>query len=237
MPLEVVMNWLLIVIGIIILSNAFIGLKTGFIKTVFSLVSLVLALVLTIWISPVMKDFLKGNDKIYGGISHGIEKILPFGDEEVPSENQTSEIEKLKLPKSIKDSLIKNNTAQSYKTLVEKSFKGYISDYLTGIIINALAFSVTFIIIIILLSAICIALNLISKLPLLNSLNKTMGLLAGLAQGLIIVWLFFIVLTVFSSSPFGRDAMELVGESQILSILYNNNYLLGFITDATKTLF
>lgn len=231
------MNWLLIITGIIILTNALIGMKTGFIKTIFSLVSLILALVLTVWISPVMKDFLKGNDKIYGAISHSIEKMLPFGEDEVASENQTSEIEKLKLPKSIKDSLIENNTPQSYKTLVVKSFKGYVSDYLTGVIINALAFLVTFIVIIILLWVICMALDLISKLPLLNSLNKTTGLLAGLAQGLIIVWLFFIVLTVFSSTHLGQDAMEQVGESQILSILYNNNYLLRFITGATKILF
>jgi uncharacterized membrane protein required for colicin V production len=231
------MNWLLIVTGIIILANALIGMKTGFIKTVFSLVSLILALVLTVWISPVMKDFLKGNDKIYGTISHGIEKMLPFGEDEVASEDQTSEIDKLKLPISIKDSLIKNNTPQSYETLVVKSFKGYVSDYLTGIIINALAFSVTFIVITILLWVICMALDLISKLPLLNSLNKTTGLLAGLAQGLIIVWLFFIILTVFSSTHLGQDAMEQVGESQILSILYNNNYLLRFITGATKILF
>lgn len=231
------MNWLLIVTGIIILTNAFIGMKTGFIKTVFSLVSLILALVLTAWISPVMKDYLKGNDKVCEVISHGIEKMLPFGDEEVASEDQTSEIEKLKLPKSLKDSLIKNNTVQSYEELAVKSFKSYVSDYLTGVIINALAFLITFIVIIILLWVICMALDLISKLPLLNSLNKTTGLLAGLAQGLIIVWLFFIVLTVFSSTHLGQDAMKQVGESQILSILYNNNYLLRFITGATKILF
>jgi uncharacterized membrane protein required for colicin V production len=231
------MNLLLIIIGGIILVNALIGLKVGFIKTVFSLVSLILALVLTIWISPVVKEFLLENERIYNGISHGIEKMLPFGDEEVEAEDQTSAIEKLKLPKSIKDSLIKNNTAQSYESLVVKTFKGYVSDYLTGIIIRALAFSITFIIIFILLWVLCIALNLISKLPVLNSLNKSMGLLAGLAQGLIIVWLFFIVLTVFGSTALGRDVMELVGESEILSILYNNNFLLRFITSATKTLF
>ena len=166
------MNWLLIITGIILLINAVIGMKAGFIKTIFSLVSLVLALVLTVWISPVVKDALKGNEKIYHGVSSGIEKILPLGEEELASEEQTSLIEKLKLPQSIKEKLIENNTVQNYKTLAVDNFKDYIFDYLTDIIINALSFILTFIVIMILLWIICLALDLVSKLPLLNSINK-----------------------------------------------------------------
>ncbi|MHB8127827.1 MAG: CvpA family protein [Mobilitalea sp.] len=228
------MNWLLIIVLGILVVNSLIGMKVGLIKTVFSLCSLVVALVLTVWISPLVNDFMRGNEKFYDGISTKVEKMLPFDEEEVKADAQDSIIEGLKLPQSIKDSLIKNNNADVYKELSISSFKDYVTGYLTGIIINALAFFATFLIILIILWIASIALNIIGSLPLIKQVNKTAGLLAGMVHGLVVVWLFFILITVFGSSEFGQKAMEMIGESQVLSFIYNNNLLLGFITNAAK---
>lgn len=229
------MNWLLIAVSVILIGNAVVGMKVGFIKTVFSLVSLILALFLTVWVSPIVKDTMKDNEKLYNGISNKIEKMLPFEDK-VSQEDEPGLIEGLSLPKSVKEGLLKDNTVERYKELAITSFKQYVSRYLTEVTINALSFIATFTVILILLWVIFLALNLISKLPLLNQLNKTAGLLAGLVHGLILVWLFFLLLTVFSTTEFGRSTMELVGENELLSIIYNNNILLKFITSATKIL-
>lgn len=231
------MNWLLVVVLMILLGNAIVGMKVGFIKTVFSLVSLILALILTLWISPMVKNYMNGSEKFHNGIASKIEKMLPFGEDEIAKKEQPKAIEELKVPKSIKKGLLENNTAESYKEMAITSFKQYVSNYLTGIIINSLAFIMTFVLILILLWVIFMALDLISKLPLLNQVNKTAGLLAGLLHGLIVVWLFFILLNVFASTQFGQSMMKLVGENEILSIIYNNNILLRFITGATKLIF
>jgi uncharacterized membrane protein required for colicin V production len=230
----VYMNWLLVIIVAILAVNTLIGLKVGFIKTVFSLVSMILALTLTIWISPMVNNFLKDNEKFYHYISEKVEKVMPLLQEQADGEKQEAEIEGLKLPKSIKNSLIKHNNAESYKSLAVHNFKGYVNGYLSGIVINALAFIITFIVILILLWIISIALDIISKLPLLNEINKTAGLLAGLLHGLVVVWLFFILLTVFGSYELGQKAMQMIEDSQVLSLIYNNNLLLGFITNFTK---
>jgi uncharacterized membrane protein required for colicin V production len=228
------MNWLLVVVIAILAVNALIGIRAGFIKTVFSLCSLVVAIILTVWISPVVNNVMKGNDKIYHAISSNVEKALPFSEEEAVAGEPSSLIEKLHLPQSIKDSLVENNNEEVYKELSISSFRDYVSSYLTGVIINAIAFIITFTVILILLWAICIALDIVSKLPLLNQINKLAGFLAGLVHGLVIVWLLFILLTVFGSSSYGQKAMELIGKSQILSIIYDNNFLLQFITSVAK---
>lgn len=230
------MNWLLIVVLAILVINSLIGMKVGMIKTIFSLCSMVVALLLTMWLSPYVNDFLRGNEKFCNKINTGIEKVLPLSEKKTNHSEQVSAIEKLKLPKSLKNSLIENNNVDSYKNLAVKGFKDYVSSYLTGIVINALAFSLTFIIILILLWGISIALDLIGRLPLLKQVNKTAGLIAGFVQGLVIVWVFFVVLTIFQSSELGRKAMEMIGNDQILSFIYNNNYLLKFISGATKIL-
>ena len=228
------MNWLLIVVLAILVVNCLIGMKVGFIKTVFSLCSMIIAVILTIWLSPYVNNFMRGNEKIYDGISSKVEKMLPFSAEEAATGDQNSLIEGLALPQSIKNSLIENNKVDVYKELAISSFKDYVSNYLTGVIINAMAFIITFVIILIILWVISISLDIISKLPLLKQINKTAGLLAGLVHGLVLVWIFFILLTVFGSTELGQKAMQTIGESQILSFIYNNNYLLKFITNITK---
>ncbi len=230
----ITMNWLLVVVLGILIVNALIGIKVGFIKMIFSLCSMIIALVLTLWLSPMVNDFMRGNEKFYDNVSSKVEKIVQFKEEKAGVSEQVSLIEGLKLPQSIKDSLIENNNDEVYKALSVDGFKEYVNNYLTGIVINALSFTLTFIVILILLWVISIALDIISKLPLLNQINKTAGLAAGLVHGLVVVWLFFIVLTVFGSSGLGQKAMELIGESEILSFIYNNNLLIGFITSATK---
>jgi len=230
------MNWLLLVVLAILVVNALIGMKAGFIKTVFSLFSMIVALVLTLWVSPAINDFMRGNEKIYNSINTKIEMMLPMIEDEAKQSEQVSAIEGLSLPQSIKDSLLENNNVEVYKELAVNDFKEYVSNYLTGIAINALAFSVTFIVILIVLWIICFALNIISKLPILNQINKTAGLFAGLLHGLVVVWLFFILLTVFGGSEWGQKALEAIADNQILSLIYNNNIIIDFITSATKML-
>jgi uncharacterized membrane protein required for colicin V production len=225
------MNWLLIIVLAILAVNALIGMKAGFIKTVFSLCSMVVALVLTLWLSPYANNYMRNNDTIYKSISSGVEKVLPAIEKNADKKVQENTIDKMTLPKAIKKSLIKNNKKEVYKKLSVKTFKGYLKSYLTGIVINALAFSVTFILLLLLLWVVCIALNIISKLPMLNQINKMAGLLAGAVHGLVVVWLLFILLTVFGSSEWGQKAMEMIGKDEILSMIYNNNIILRFVTN------
>lgn len=230
------MNVLLIVVLAILIINGLMGMKAGLIKTVFSLFSMIIAVVLTLWVSPYINNYMRNSDNIYEGISSKVVKMLPFSEKEIVDKGQEEFIQELSLPQSLKDSLIKNNTAKVYKEMAIDSFQDYVSNYLTGVIINGMAFIITFVIVLILLWVICFALNIVSKLPLLNQINKTAGLVAGLVHGLVVVWIFFILITVFGSTEPGQKALEMIGQDQTLSFIYNNNYLLKFVTNITKIL-
>lgn len=230
------MNWLLVIVLAILIVNALIGRKVGFIKMVFSLTSLIITLVLTSMISPTVNDLMKNNEKFYNLVLQKVEVILP-SEEDIKKNEQITYIEELPLPHTMKDRLIENNNADIYKKLVVKSFKDYVSNYLANVVINAMAFILTFVVILVLLWILCIALNIISKLPILNQINKTAGMLAGLIQGFIIVWIFFLIITIFGGTKLGQEALMLVEENDILSFLYGNNFLLNFITSAAKLFF
>ena len=76
------------------------------------------------------------------------------------------------------------------------------------------------------LKYVCAALDIISRLPIINELNKAAGLLAGLFRGIIMVWILFIIITVFRETTWGGTALELIADSDILETIYQSNLIL-----------
>ena len=96
-------------------------------------------------------------------------------------------------------------------------------------IINAIAFVVTLILAIIALAILCKTLDLLAKLPLLKQINAVAGLGAGVVEGLLLVWILFVILTMFAGSEFGRSSLEMIAENPLLDFLYKNNMVSKFI--------
>lgn len=220
------MNWLLIIVVAIIVLNAFIGRKVGLVKIIFSLFSFIIALILTAWISPSINGMLKNNETFYEKASQKVEDML-FRDQ-AETTNDEDLIEGLPLPKSIKESLQENKEKQV------ANIKSYIISHVTDIVINALAFVLTFVVVFVGLWVLSIALNIISKLPILNQLNKIAGFFVGGLQGVLIVWIIFILITIFAGTELGGVAYKQVEESTILSYLYDKNVLLNIVLNAVK---
>lgn len=226
------MNWILIAVIGIIAALGFIGLKKGLIKMVFSLVSTIAALLLAMVLSPVVAGVMKNNDAIVGFLDEKISAIVDFSSEEAQEETvgkQESLIESLPLPDTFKESLLKNNDAESYISMQAENFEEYVCRQITNVIINAIAFVVTLVLAAIALAILCNALNLLAKLPLLRQINAAAGLTAGIAEGILLVWILFVVLTVFAGSEFGRDALRMIAENPLLDFLYKNNLVSKFI--------
>ena len=68
--------------------------------------------------------------------------------------------------------------------------------------------------------------KLVSKLPVIHSLDKIAGIFLGLAEAILFIWLVFLFVGVMN--PFGIQEwlMEQVQESTLLTILYRTNYLI-----------
>lgn len=226
------MNWILIAVLGIIGVLGYLGLKKGFIKMVFSLVSTVVALLVAMLFSPVVAEMMKNNEAIVGFFDDKIGMIVDFTPEEAEEESesgQASLIDSLPLPEIVKDSLKENNTVDDYVELQAQNFEEFVRRRITNVIINALAFVITLILAVIALVILCNALNLIAKLPLLRQINTVAGLAAGAAEGLLLVWVLFAVLTMFGGTEFGRDALSMIAENPLLDYLYKNNLVSKFI--------
>ena len=118
--------------------------------------------------------------------------------------------------------------AQVSKEKLEE-IEAYICSLLTETILNAIGFFVTFLIVSIGVAILCFTLDIISKLPVLHQINTLSGAIAGALEGLVLVWIGFIIITMLGSTTFGQEALGLITESELLSYLYNNNILSRFI--------
>lgn len=223
------MNWVLIAVIGIIAVLGWLGLKKGLIKMVFSLVSTVAALLIAAIFSPVVAGMMKSNEEIVGFFDEKIGSFLDFSGEEAKEDEQESFIDSLPLPETFKETLAKNNTVENYVSMQAENFEEYVCRQITNVIINAIAFVITLVLAIIALVFLCNALDLIAKLPFLRQINAVSGLAAGLAEGILLVWILFAVLTMFAGSEFGREALEMIAENPFLDFLYKNNLVSKFI--------
>lgn len=73
------------------------------------------------------------------------------------------------------------------------------------------------------------SLGLLTKLPLLSGLNKFMGLLAGIAEATVVIWVAFAVISCLKIPVKGQLLVELIRENIFLNFLYQRNLLYNFI--------
>lgn len=235
------MNWILLLTIILIVGGTLVGWKTGFVKTVFSLVSTIVVIILTIIFSPIVVNVLKSSEMITTTIQNGLSSVVDLSEvlnlleEEVQPEVF---IDNLKVPDSMKETLTQaisnillesNVSLEGYKEEKLEVIEDYICNLLTNIVLNAIGFFITFVIASIAVTILCFVLDIIAKLPVLHQINVLAGASVGAAEGLMFVWIGFIIITMLGSTEFGQNALELISESTLLSVLYNNNVLARFI--------
>jgi len=228
------MNWMLIAVLVILAGCTIYGRVVGLVKTVFTMFSTIIVIAATIWLSPYVSQWMQGNEKIFGTFTEKVDSIVNFDGIGDKVSEQVEFINNLPLPSELKKVIQDNNNSETYAQLAVDDFEAYVVNYLACIIINALAFAATFLVLRIAMWILSITLNLLSKLPVINGVNKLAGLAVGFAHGLLIVWVAFVLITMFGGSEFGQSALKMIGESQILEFLYDNNLIMKFITNTGK---
>ena len=226
---------LLISLTILVFMSVY-GYRKGLIRMAFSLLSTVLVLVLVSALTPMVSSFIAGTS-VYDYIENNMQEYI----EEYIEDNvgstvsmgvsvQTEVIENMPIPETIKNTLIDNNTDSGYYEMEVDNFTSYLSRSLSKMLINAIVYIVLFIVIIIALRIAIHLLDLIAKLPVLNLLNKTMGTIFGLAEGVVILWIGCIVLTAFAHAAWAQSAFEEINNSAFLTLIYNTNIFSNAVT-------
>lgn len=67
--------------------------------------------------------------------------------------------------------------------------------------------------------------KLISKLPVVHSLDKVMGAFIGVLETILLLWTLFSLVITFGMGMFGRQIIQYASDSTVMGFLYRYNYL------------
>ncbi len=164
------------------------------------------------------------SEQVLAGIQESQQKLIAAVEEsDIPKDTQISAIEQAQIPELFKDLLRENNNDEGYQKVGATTFGEYVGNYLSGLLINVVAFIGVFILMTILVRAIIFALDIVSNLPVVGFFNRLGGGILGIAGGLIVVWTIFLVVALLYTAGVGKDVYAAIHENEWLHIIYELN--------------
>ena len=89
--------------------------------------------------------------------------------------------------------------------------------------LTAIAYLVIMVVVSIVLRIVVAATGLIRRLPVIKQADKLGGLIVGLIEGIVVVWIFFTVVTAISGTQTASNILVQIHGNVILESLYNCN--------------
>ena len=224
------MNWLFWVVVAFIVYHIIDGLRRGFIRKVVSAVSLIVTLVLVTYLTPQITTFIQDHTSLHENLQQKCSEIFLNAEynEDVKTD-QVLMIENMELPENIKEMLLENNNTESYDVLKVSGFHDYVGAYLANLIINALAYLLSFVIVWTAIRALLLAMDVVTKLPILHGINKLLGGALGIVYGVVLIWIAFLLVTILCNGDLGRQFFALISENPFLLFLYNQNVIMKIV--------
>lgn len=186
-------------IAVLVIIGVFVlmGWKSGLVKMAVRLASFGLAFVSAWMFHPFLSDYLR-TTSLYETIFNSVERGITPGGESVGNLQEMT-----------------------------SSVGSTVADYGTTLILNGISFLVILIVAKILIFLLGKMLNFVASLPVLGFINRLGGMLVGVVEGLLVVW---IVLAVVAIIPSLRDNKKMgyaVEQSILARSMYHNNFVLN----------
>ena len=211
-----------------VIGNTLYWHKKGFLRLAVSVSFWLLTITIVNLLLPWTSAFISKHTNVEKTIKREIlNGITTEYDEDMENDRLKQEeyIEKLKLPKQIKDVLNANNQKQTWQQLGADYFADYIGKSLSKIITTILSFILVFVFVWIILKIAVNLSDIVSKVPIIYGLNQIAGAVGGFIYAIFIVWMVFLFLGVSLSTSWGRDILAAIESSFFLNFLYNMNIL------------
>lgn len=210
----------LIIIAIFALC-ILLGYKRGLAGCLIKVLAFFIALAISIVLFKPAAAIVTSTTQIDENIQTSIVEVFEK-DEEANKENEKEE-NKSPIMEYIADKA-EDATEEKKKEIVNNTAKD-----ISVRIIDVLCFIAIFIIARILLGFIKILADLITKLPIIKQCDKIGGVIYGILQSFVIVFIALALITFISTMTSNYEVLELVNKSYIGSILNSNNILLRII--------
>lgn len=222
------MNWLLLsTIGLLAVCM-FHGYKCGLVRMIFSVSSFLLTVVLVYVFAPAGVRLLQNNQKLYDAVKSPITDVL---EEKIDGTFTIEEmLQSHYMLQGVSEEIINaiEESGFAQKDVLNMKVQEIMADCVTLKVIEFLVHLGLFLLIYTLLRVVSLILISVTNLPVVHEANQLAGCLLGMLEGMAVIWLFFIVVTIFSTSDWAVSCFEMIENSVILSTLYAYNPITYF---------
>jgi uncharacterized membrane protein required for colicin V production len=218
------------IILIIIAACVIAGYAKGLIRTLYRLVSFFAAIFLASRLYPYVSRLLMQTN-LYDTLQNAVIDAMglqPFVHEHVSGQAEQL-IATLPLPEMIKNLLNTYNTPEMFEFLNVRTMEEYIGGFFANIMINIISMILVFFVVTILLSIVGSLLDIVGRLPVINTLNRLGGLAAGLVMGVIFVWAGLALVNLLFATPAYPAIYEGVQGSRVAHWFFENNWMILFV--------
>ncbi len=224
---------ILAVVGILLVCMAARGFHRGFLRSALSMLSLILTIVLVGLFHTAVTEALKSytpladsvERAVYTNMMEKADEILPTGEEEasVTVQEQNQWLEDCGIPAILQEEI------QRESTQAAENFAESVSRTIADAVLNVLGFLISFLLAFILIRLLISVSGIVNHIPILRGLNRWLGAAFGLIQGIVLVWILCLVLTLILPSDTGSRILAAIGENPLLTFLYNGSLRFGRI--------
>lgn len=232
------MNWLLICVLGILAACAIEGCYKGFVRSIFSLLAMVVTLVFVTVVTPHLTTYLEENTSWDEAITEKCleyvrqtseEKVNEQIEEQVQQQEATAEGSGIFLPEQWLDRLADSGSDAVNGILEQSGFQEAIAGELAHFIMTGISFFIALIFISLVLHLIIRALDIVTRLPVIRHVNRTLGLVAGVFKGLLVIWVLMYLISLMCTSEFGMTLTDYIYQSRFLTLLYEHNVLMRVV--------
>lgn len=195
-------NAVLLCTAAFIIIMAYIGRERGFMDRVLSFGSVVVTLVVEIEIFPRIMELLRDNEAVRQFFLDTVKSFMHIEDGSAGSP----------LYDLLGLDVLAENAAELMETLAVK----------------VICFAVLFVLLRLLVRFLALIAKGLKRIRLIDGIDRLLGMLLGLAEGVVLVWIFMLIISALPDVPFCRTVLNQISRSNLLLALYNSNLLFTF---------
>lgn len=230
------MNAVDIVILVVVGISVIYGIYRGFLQTVLSVLAVLVSLFLALTFSPRLADVIQGHSTLTEALASYTDAVSRVGDVELArTEVDGSEtlidrvIEAVKLPTEIAEFLRTNMRRRAAEPQDQATVNDVVRSTLVTAAVDVLAFVLCFFGAMLVFSLLISLIRHVTRFPALKTMDGLAGGLFGLARGILIVYVLFLLLPVAETVVPGVGLEELVRESKFGALFRSGGFFAGVL--------
>ncbi|MCR4624409.1 MAG: CvpA family protein [Lachnospiraceae bacterium] len=233
------MNIYVVIVAVILLGCTILGAKKGFVHTVFAMFSLFLIILITGVLSPYVADYINEHTEIPGKIYNSLEQKIDLKSKITNEISISDYVGKIDMPEQLRELIVEKcnkagDAASATSADARKQMIDNIYTRMTELIVSAIAYFFTFMVVTVIVLIAGLLLDIASKLPGIKQANTLLGIIMGFVQGYLIVSVLYIGAIAFPTTSLGAAVIEMVNESELLTWFYSYNPVVNMIFGMVK---